>query len=388
MPLGLPSAAALIESDSRKVSFFSIDTDVLQSLGFKFNDGALSSLKFQRPIWLELHLTELVAREVMSHRMDALTKALQELNSSFAQVQRLTGQNLSQSQESVTALTLEDRMRNQFFGELQTFVTRLNGSIWPLGGATLAADMFARYFDERPPFETRKDKKSEFPDAAALLVLEAYAKEKKTQGILVSNDKGWENFANQSDYLYCVKSLANLVEVFQSTGPNRDLVRAKVVASLSDQKGDLYLEIQGAVSHHIENADWRVRDAYTSTSLRLDAEVIGVGCMANKFDLDSVRLWIVDHDPSLCTVEFSVTVRANLDIQIDFYGYDTIDHDEFSVASDEVNEEADVEMTVFLTCRGDLLSSPLEDWEVDVSVSGEDFRVKLGEVKLPFDEDE
>ena len=42
MPEGLPTAAALIEQ--RAVTFFSIDTDVIQSHGYKFGEGALHAM--------------------------------------------------------------------------------------------------------------------------------------------------------------------------------------------------------------------------------------------------------------------------------------------------------------------------------------------------------
>ena len=41
MPIGLPSAQALLEDKS--VGFFSIDTDVLHNHGYKFSAGALSA---------------------------------------------------------------------------------------------------------------------------------------------------------------------------------------------------------------------------------------------------------------------------------------------------------------------------------------------------------
>jgi len=74
MPEGLPTATALIEQ--KAVTFFSIDTDVIQSHGYKFGEGALHALAFQRPQWFHIQLTEVVEQEVMAHRMDTVTKAI------------------------------------------------------------------------------------------------------------------------------------------------------------------------------------------------------------------------------------------------------------------------------------------------------------------------
>jgi hypothetical protein len=77
---------------------------------------------------------------------------------------------------------------------------QLNGGVLRHEGSTLAHDMFARYFLQHPPFEQKK--KSEFPDAASLLLLEEFAVKNNTQGILISKDGGWSKFAKQSERLY------------------------------------------------------------------------------------------------------------------------------------------------------------------------------------------
>lgn len=72
MPIGLPTAAALIEQ--RAVTFFSIDTDVIQSHGYKFSEGALHALALQRPKWFQVQLTDVVEREVLAHRTEAVSR--------------------------------------------------------------------------------------------------------------------------------------------------------------------------------------------------------------------------------------------------------------------------------------------------------------------------
>ncbi|MCZ7018809.1 PIN domain-containing protein, partial [Salmonella enterica] len=67
--------------------------------------------------------------------------------------------------------------------------------------------LFELYFGNRPPFHKSNDKKYEFPDAVALLSLEAYA---ENSGILVvSSDKDWITFCNSSESkkLYCIPDL-------------------------------------------------------------------------------------------------------------------------------------------------------------------------------------
>lgn len=103
MPEGLPTAASLID---QKVTFFSIDTDVLQSHGFKFNEGTLHALATQRPHWFHIQLTDVVEREVLAHRMEPVAKAVQEMQSAITKVQRLAEQDLKEVKDAFDALLL------------------------------------------------------------------------------------------------------------------------------------------------------------------------------------------------------------------------------------------------------------------------------------------
>ena len=70
MPKGPPSPDQII---GRKVTFFSIDTNVMEGKGFDFNRGALNVLHLQRPAWMTLQLSDIVEREVNDHRLRDLT---------------------------------------------------------------------------------------------------------------------------------------------------------------------------------------------------------------------------------------------------------------------------------------------------------------------------
>lgn len=168
---GLPSAQALLED--KTVAFFSIDTDIIQGLGFKFSEGALRALPFQRPSWLTIQQTEVVEREVHAHRMDPVTKTVKELTSAISSLQRHTRQDFTPVNAQIEGMNPEAVAARNFSNEFKTFVAGLGGSVLPIDGPNLARQMFDRYFQEVAPFEARK--KSEFPDAAALLTLENHA---------------------------------------------------------------------------------------------------------------------------------------------------------------------------------------------------------------------
>lgn len=385
MPQGLPTAAALIEY--RAVTLFSIDTDVIQSHGYKFGEGALHALALQRPHWFQIQLTDVVAREVHAHRMEAVSKAVQEMQNAISTVQRVVGQDLRQIKDAFDVLDSERVASERFTRELEVFVTRLGGGILPLDGHTLAHDLFVRYFKQLPPFEVKK--KSEFPDAASLLVLENYAKNHGTQGIVVSKDGGWAAFAKESDYLYQVSSLDELVALFESKGEKADKVKEKLIQELSDLGSELSHQLEDALENHVAGAFWNVDDIYSGYSLRVEAEVDQVSYHDSDVDLDHLGLWLVEHDPTVCTVEVSVTVTVDLDIGVEFFQYDAIDHEEIGMGSEEISRRVEIGIDLFLMCQGDLLDTPVNDWDIGFEVEGGDYRVEIGEVNPDYgDHDE
>lgn len=380
MPDGLPTAAALIEQ--RAVTFFSIDTDVIQSHGFKFSEGALHALALQRPSWFQVQLTDVVEREVLAHRMDAVSKAVQEMQSAISGAQRVVGQDLRAIKDAFDALESERVARERFTREFRDFVTRLGGGVLPMDGHTLAHDLFVRYFEQLPPFEIKK--KSEFPDAASLLALESYARNQSTQGIVVSKDGGWAAFAKASDYLYHVSTLDELVALFESKGEKADKVKEKLVRELSDPASDLTHQLEAALENHVAGAFWNVDDIYSGFSLRVEAEVNQVNYHDSDVDLGRLGLWLVEHDPTVCTVEVSVTITVDLDIGVEFFQYDTIDHEEMGMGSEEISRRVEVSIDLFLMCQGDLLDAPVDDWDIGFEIEGGDYRVEVGEVNPDY----
>lgn len=380
MPKGLPGADELF--DKKSIGFFSIDTDVIQSIGYKFGEGALHALAYQCPTWITIQLTEVVQREVMNHRIEPVLKAVQELDSALKNVERLAQLDFTAGR----AVTLEHDpgglARHRYEQEFQEFVRRLRGAVLPIDGPTLARELFERYFAVKPPFESRKGKKEEFPDAAALLTLEEYAKSNKKKGVLISNDAGWMSFAEDSENLYCVKTLDEFTALFKSSGVNAVAVEGKIQAELNTPDSDLLTYINDEISDHVHGARWRVGDLYGGNVSRVEGAIYETEIKNFVIDLQNIGLWLVEHDPTVCIVELTVAVAVKVLVEVEFFVWDSIDRDELSMGSDVFERSVDLEIEVFLKCRGDLLATPCADWEITCETSGGRYDVDVGEVEL------
>lgn len=376
MPSGLPSAQALLEDKS--VRFFSIDTDVIQSHAYKFSAGALRALPLQKPAWMIIQQTEIVEREVHTHRMEPVLKVAQELNMAIAKLQRLSGLNFTPVSEKIKALDSESAASHNFSREFKAFAASLGGGILPVDGPDLARQMFDRYFEVDAPFEARK--KSEFPDAAALLTLENYAKVTQKQGIVISKDGGWAEFAKGSDWLYCVKSLDEFAALFKSTNPLAVGVTAKVRAEIANKASSLSALVHDAVENHVAGAYWNADDVWTGFCHRVEAEVDRAHYLNHSVDLTEIGTWLVEHDPTICIIEVRATVQISVDVNVEFFVYDTIDHEELNFGILEVSRDHEMEVDVFITLRGDLERAAVDELDTSVEIAGGVYDVEVGEV--------
>jgi predicted transcriptional regulator len=385
MPKGPPSPDHII---GRKVTFFSIDTNVLEGKGFDFNRGALNVLHLQRPAWMTLQLSDIVEREVNDHRLRDLTEAKQKLDSALNHMRRKAALDVSKVTAELEALAVVESAKNQFKTELQSFILGFDGQILPTKGETLASDLFARYFAKQPPFEVVKDKKSEFPDAAALLVLERFALDNETLGLLISNDKGWRSFANQSEYLFCVSTLEEFTGLFEAISEHSKELQSKLRASLEDQSSTASVLVRDAIASHVAEAEWSIDEICSGSAHRLEGEAYDANVVAVRPDFQNMQGWFTDEDSPMYVVELPVSISVEVSVSVAFFQWDSIDHVEIPLGSQDISVPMDIAVSVFLTSTGELMAAQVDDWSIDVEIASGNYSVDAGEVNLDYGDDE
>jgi hypothetical protein len=168
MPKGLPSAESL---SSRQVGAFSLDTSVVEAAGFRFKEGSLKHLASQIPPWMKLVMSNVVCREIIARRVANIHRAEQQITSGYQDLLRHGGAILS-GPAPIYLADVVDRAAQSFDQELSRYISLFDGMQLDLNCEGVLTEMFSRYFGERVPFGGGRDKKHEFPDAAALLSLE------------------------------------------------------------------------------------------------------------------------------------------------------------------------------------------------------------------------
>lgn len=379
MPKDLPTAAQAWED----VTFFSIDTNLIQAAGYNFTQGALHQLPNQLPESIGLQLPEIVVSEIVKHRMESVSKAHRLLQGAADELHRLTTIDVSEVRGSVEKLNTIEAASQQFTQQVHDYAAQCRGAVLPTAGMDAAASLFADYFAQRPPFGLSEKKKSEFPDAMCLWQLEQYANDNDTIGIIASDDKGWKQYAAESETLYCAGSIDELATLFAATNDHAESIKTKIAAAVKDAGSPLGTALADALNQHIANAQWDASEVYTGSASRVEPEVDDANVVEYSINGDT-SVWSVKGEPTTWIVELTVRVKANVDLSVEFFVWDSIDKEELSLGSEGFATEEEVDVEVFLTCSDVHLETEPSDWDTDIEIAKGSYSLEGFEVELDY----
>jgi len=374
MPTGVPPPEELT---TREVGAFALDTSVIQGASYSFSSGALARLADQLPPWLNLWLTDIVAREVMQHRMDSVRRAAQQIRGGYSDIRRfLAGAEirlLPDPEDYVSSAI------HHFDSQLQWFLKSHHGTLIEPQSGGLVMQVFKRYFDQTPPFGGGRDKKHEFPDAASLLMLESHAHITGTKVIAVSGDEGWHNFARTSDMIYCVRNLSELTNLFVATSPSMLAFAGEVEALLNEK--DFEERVARLLSKQLPTLPWLLKTR--NYGYEVDAGVVNAILDSFHIKTGSLQVWATAHDESACVAHVAVEVESKLEIEAYAFQrkYKALEKEDLAHTSLVVNQGLEVSLVLeFVGLKG---TSTANAALRNVSVTSEPLPVHLGWIIFP-----
>ena len=376
MPSGLPNSSAL---NSRKACVFSLDTSVVEAAGFRFNEGALRHLSGQLPPWLQLWMPDVVVREISQHRLDNVSRTVQSIQTGLHDLRRHMGGAFTQP-ETDWLRTVNDAAVNAFDVQFQHFLKSHNGLILEPNHARLSSEIFDKYFHNHPPFGGGKDKKHEFPDAAALIMLEFMAAEKGVQVIAISKDNGWAAYAEQSAHIYCVPSIQELTALFVSQTPVARAVKARLSEAFKSTTSDLHRSVKEAIENGLFSLPWRIQPP-RSYRYEFDTGVIETKLKSFELSNDAIGVWITSNQNDACVSEMPVDVDVLLRVEIV-----AVKRDSFGGKIDVKNVQAIVEQRLEIKLQmelvGALQTDAVESLVKNISVSHSPIDVHISRENL------
>ena len=209
------------------------------------------------------------------------------------------------------------------------------------------------YFSNEPPFETIKDKKNEFPDAIALLALEGWADQNDINIIAVSKDKGWNDFAENSNRIKLVDSLAEALEKFQPHNKVKDIINHIRQAALLDNDNHVLDAIEQAIVDSIDSSDIYV---HADSFMFFEWDDVYATYDSHKLICDSddlVDVLVVSINDEGVVLKVEALVEVEVEASFNFSVRDSIDKDYVGMGGNICSTKESYHTDILLTLSGD-----------------------------------
>jgi len=180
--------------DKLKTKNIALDTDFIYAnniTGGLMGDLGKNSAKGR----INLFITDIVKKEVINQMREKIISAKGSLAEKLGKLSVLLWLPKYEPLFKLHVEMKEDLelLEQHFENWLQTSKVQ----IVPTSGVSVN-DVFADYFNIKPPFEDKKDKKAEFPDAFSLHALGKYFKDRNELCYIIAIDAGVKRFQHES----------------------------------------------------------------------------------------------------------------------------------------------------------------------------------------------
>ncbi|KVA27330.1 hypothetical protein WI44_25125 [Burkholderia cepacia] len=293
--------------------------------------------------------------------------------------------------EAVNYWALPEARRHQLYEEivgnadfagkaetrLAAFIERCNAERIGVRENLDVDKLIASYFEPKAPFESTRDKKSEFPDAIALLSLESWATKEKTSILFVTKDHGCQTYCGTAERLAAIDDLGTALTLVQERNAHTRQLTNVVAQRI---KQGAYPNFGAQLTEHIsENIYYFNFIPEATSAFYYDVEIEGEY-------VDGVSLDATEGTPILNPVGYVddvLTVQGNVKVDLAVAGVfsfsvkDGIDRDMVRIGNVRAETNLTVNVEVLYT---------FEDFEngepelVEIEVVPTTIEVDFGEV--------
>jgi len=359
-----------------------IDTSVFDNHGIAIEKGLFRQLHQFKDSPVHFILSDIVHREVMKHLLektkDARGKVATAVRAAAAQ-QLASEPDIASASEilSPTGSADVDIVNKR----LTDFYDATDAQLVESSAHVDIARLVGMYFESEAPFEGAGDKKSEFPDALALLSIEAWAERNNMSVLAVSSDKGWKDFAEHSLRIHVVDSLSDAISLFQPHHAAKDVVAELQAAISSGTEDPILNEIARAIANSLDGAEIQ---ADTSSAYYFEEDELYAEYLDHEFIMDDsgtpeVRLIRVDSDGVV--VQVSAFVKCDVHGSFSLSTWDSIDKEYIGIGDTSSTQTETYHTDILITLTGEF-PAPLESLEIkEIEVLDTVSHVEFGDIE-------
>lgn len=360
-----------------------IDTNTFIHSGIALEAGLLSQLEQFKDAPVDLVLSEIVTREVLKH-LQQMTKDGRDRG--LAALTRLAQLHLVPEADRERLKELADKVVDSRDAARQRLARFLEAT----GAETVRAshcsieELVKLYFAAGSPFEPSGNKKSEFPDAIALLSLQKWAVDGGKRILAVSADKGWAAFAETSEQIDVEEDLGKALETLQEHAAAAEAAVANFMeVVVSGALPDIAATINEGLTASL--ADWVfAAEGSSSFFFEPNSTVLRFGSYELEKNGDEYGITVVRLGNELVTARIGVTFTATAEADFSLAIWDGIDREYVGMGNSSAESEEQFEGAFLITIYGDL-TGPLKEVEVgDIEVVEAIDSVDFGEIEYDY----
>lgn len=356
------------------ISALTIDTNVFDKYGCNLDFAIFRRLDQFAGSAVAVLFSEIIVREVMRHIAEeaaetqrALKKALLAHGKRWKIDPAEVAPVASYRAEDDSAVVADE--------QFEIFRGAVNGVVVPaLGMNDRTHEILDRYFSVITPFENKDAKKNEFPDAFALMSLEAHAQREGMSILCVSADKGWADFCAESERLVCIADLNQALSFFNESG--RLVAEAAINLLRAGQTEEMTSAIESAIEYRLDDVDFNA-DGWSS--VEFETEPLSATLQSVDWEAAGAPV-VIAADDDVVTFTTLVAARVSFEASFRFEVRDSIDRDYVSLGSEDVSKDVTVDFELAITVPRD----PDEGMDsIEVEVARRHIQVDFGTVE-PF----
>ncbi|MER8835838.1 PIN domain-containing protein [Mesorhizobium sp. M0909] len=316
-----------------RIGAISLDTTAFDRHACNLDAKAFEGLEQFKATNVAFLLSEVIIGEVKAHINKAASDSKQKLINAIRESSKGWRRSIDkQAILNMTGLIQEPAaFASEFYGQ---FAELKAVQVVPLNGNVDVSALIGRYFSSTPPFGETANKKSEFPDALTVMSLHSWAAVHNTKVLVVSNDRGWQAFADESERLICVKDLSTALDLF-SPHVAHEIASQVLLLLQNGQAPAMYEAIEGEMDWYFESSPPEIEGDATH-----EYEIEKVDAVPQHWSVaDPAELKVLNSDNEFITISINVSAQINISVSVRFFAPDYADRDYVDLGVHTVEQE-------------------------------------------------
>lgn len=333
------------EITAGSISAITLDTSAFGNPSeMSLEHGLLARLRQFCGTGIRLLLSDVVLNEVELHMAKGASDSLAQFEKSLKAVGGSWNVSRETRGEARKVLFGDETPREHACRRVKGFVERNECIIVKAEEHASIEELMRRYFSFEPPFAERETKKNEFPDALAVMSLNAWAEKNDTKILVVSNDDDWVRYCETTPRLVVVRGLAEALALFNA---NAEVVCSALSLRLVSDEGKEWRDfIETVVQAHIESMLF-IPEA--DSQFYFEDEITDVVVESVEIESDEHALRPVEMLDGSIVAEIEVVAEVDISCDFSFSVKDGIDKDHVPMGGASVSTRETLFLNVLVT---------------------------------------